>query len=249
LRYLFGYTVFDLQEEYLTSGMLDGLIERWKASGRRVLLAMGPNGVRQPFSDWSIKPMSGFRLDSRVLESSYTHFPTQVQRQVLDLDVYDVSAGESKPTSELYIDIGTSDNLYLGQGWYGKEQIPDGTTMRWTSGEAQVVLPNNFSGAGVIDLSFRLAAGSNSEPAPKEVKIAYCVSNERCQHAADASVISIWQVGMAFSEFEASVQTALEGPLAFWLETDTWNPGRTGISSDTRDLGVMVDWVRVRRGQ
>jgi hypothetical protein len=236
LRYLFGYTVFDLQESYLTEESLDELIDAWRAQGRPILVAVGPDGVRAPFDNWSLESLPGLWLETRVLENSYTHFPRRVRPFKLALELYELEPVATEGEKGLRVDIGTSDFFYLGQGWYGKERLPDGTTMRWTRDAAQLILPEQLATDGDVQLHFQLATSNQAPTKPAEVQLVYGMS-----------VLARWQVGTSFAGYDATLPTPMpsEGPLVLWLKTDAWNPLALGLSADARDLGVMVDWVEI----
>lgn len=247
LHYLFGHTVFDLQETYLDREILTGLIGRFEAQGRRVLIAVGPDGVREPFASFSLAPLPGLWLETQVLESSYLHFPREVRRARIALGLYELSSEESAISAPLRVDVGSSDFFYLGDGWHSKERLADGTTMRWMSGAAQLGFPPLVAGKGDAQLRFQLATSPQSGHTPTEVTLRYCGGIPACDLRDAREVIAHWQVGTTFAGYEARIPTLMlhDGALTFWLETDSWNPLASGLSADDRDLGVMVDWVSV----
>lgn len=89
LRYIYGYTVFDLQEEHVDIESLSAQVRRWHDAGRRVLVAFGPNGVQDIFPVSQLTPVVAFHLDVPLLEASYEHFPQQIWRYAIDLQVYE----------------------------------------------------------------------------------------------------------------------------------------------------------------
>jgi hypothetical protein len=75
-------------------------------------------------------------------------------------------------------------------------------------------------------------------------------------------VVTRWQVDATFDVYEVTLPAlsgsagsprvgsagsppGQGGPADLWLETETWNPAALGLSTDARDLGVMVDWIEV----
>jgi 4-amino-4-deoxy-L-arabinose transferase-like glycosyltransferase len=234
LRYLFGYTAFDLQETYLGADTLDDPLRAWQAQGRTVLVVVGPDGVREPFVTWPLKQRAGLQLNTTVLEHSYEHFPRQIRRFGLALELYELLPVTAQATFPLYIDIGSSDFFYLGQGWHGKERLPDDTTVRWTSGVAQFDFP--LPEDDDLYLRLRLKASADAGHTPTEVLL-----------RSETGVLARWQVGVSWAEYEATLPTpALPGEtLALWLETDIWSPAALGLSADARELGVLVDWIKV----
>jgi hypothetical protein len=247
LRYLFGHTVFDLQEEHLTGEVLESLVRTWQAQGRAVLIAVGPNGVREPFANWRLAPLPGLWLDTSVLEASYLHFPRQVLRATESLELYELLPAASGDLSSLRIDVGSSDFFYLNEGWYEKERLPDGRTMRWTSGAAQLGLLSYVAGDDEVRLRFQLAASAHLGHTPAEVRLRYCASILECDGVEGAAIVAEWQVGPTFDEYQATLPASAlqDGQWVLWLETNTWNPAALGLSADARDLGVMVDWISV----
>lgn len=249
LRYLFGRTVFDLQEQHVTGEILAGLVRSWQAQGRPVLIAVGAHGVREPFAEWPLVPLPGLQLDTTLMESSYQHPPRRVRRFRLSLELYELLPAGSHVTYPLHIDVGSRDFFYLGEGWHGKEQLPDGTTMRWTSGAARFDLAPPGEQEGDVHLRLRMAASAHAAQRPAEVRLRYCgsTSSQGCNgvDGEETSVIARWQVGTAFTEYEAWLPASQDGRLVFSLETETWNPAALGLSSDSRDLGVRVDWISV----
>jgi 4-amino-4-deoxy-L-arabinose transferase-like glycosyltransferase len=89
LRYIYGYAVVDLQEEHVDAEQLSAQARRWHDAGRRVLVAFGPNATPDIFPTSELTPVTAFHLDVPKLEASYEHFPRQIQRHVVDLQVYE----------------------------------------------------------------------------------------------------------------------------------------------------------------
>lgn len=90
LEYLYGFAVFDLQEEHVDALMLAELVTSWRADGRRVLVADGPNAVSLPTSRLLRAPLTSFHLTYPILEVSYDHKPEVIWEQTLDVDFYEV---------------------------------------------------------------------------------------------------------------------------------------------------------------
>jgi len=90
LEYLYGYSVFDLQEQYVDASMLAELVASWRADGRRVLVADGPSAVSWPTSRLLRAPLTNFHLTYPILEVSYDHKPGVIWEQTLDVDFYEV---------------------------------------------------------------------------------------------------------------------------------------------------------------
>jgi hypothetical protein len=240
LRYLYDHTVYDLQEQYLSQSRLHSLVAGWRAQGRRVLVAVGPDGVREPFADWVALPLPSLWLDAPVLESSYTHFPRKVVRSSLNVELYELQPASDSGAGRmpLRIDVGDSDQFYLGDGWHNRERMPDGTTIRWSAGNGELLLPDGAQSDASWLMRFRLA----SPGAPGSGSVSVFLRGP-------TGILARWEVGEAFATFTTRVPgfdlDSLSLPL--WLEADAWTPASLGLGTDTRQLGVMVDWIEVER--
>ena len=78
LRYLEGFTVFDLQEEHLDVAVLAAEVARWQANGLRVLIVEGEDPDAVMFAAWPCTSLGSFELRYPVLEASYTHVPRAI---------------------------------------------------------------------------------------------------------------------------------------------------------------------------
>jgi 4-amino-4-deoxy-L-arabinose transferase-like glycosyltransferase len=85
LRYLYGYSVFDLQEDRMDMSALQEQIKRWQSEGQRILLASDDHSVHGFFGDMPCTPLSVPTMTAPVLEASYKHFPRQIYQYTIAL--------------------------------------------------------------------------------------------------------------------------------------------------------------------
>ncbi len=235
LRFLFQHAVYDLQEHDLDDEMLMAQIERWQADGWRVFLAVGPSGVRRPFDEWPLSPVTHVWFDLPVLETSYYHMPRRVVRQRFPLALYEVGKTEALAAEpDLTIDVGGADFFYVGTGWHGPELLDTGVTFRWTADQATVYLPGRTKVTNVM-VRVRMSSGGRpgGEPAPVVL-------------LANGREIARWQVAPEFKIYNATFYTLGDEELdTLQLTCDAWSPVAEGAGEDSRQLGVLVDWIRV----
>jgi hypothetical protein len=91
LHYIYGHTVFDLQEEYVDSEELASQIAIWQASGKRVLLAEGSHAVPDLLPTLGREPVLDFYASYPVLEVSYEHKPREIWTQTMEVSFYEVA--------------------------------------------------------------------------------------------------------------------------------------------------------------
>jgi hypothetical protein len=133
------------------------------------------------------------------------------------------------------LDIGSHDELYLGDGWYQADTQQDGTTTRWSKATAEVLLPLDHPAPLIVQLrlkpfsypgaSLNLAVRINGRdfgPFP------LTADWQRVDFPTDASA---WTAGVN------RVQLV-------WLGAAV--PAAVGINNDSRELGGAVDYVRIQ---
>jgi len=90
LQYVFGFTAFDLQEEWIEREPLLDTIAGWQESGRRVYWVIGSQATSQISSLATVQPETATVIDVPCLEQSYEHFPTRWVECRIPLQFYKV---------------------------------------------------------------------------------------------------------------------------------------------------------------
>jgi hypothetical protein len=132
------------------------------------------------------------------------------------------------------IDLGTRDEAYVTKGWYGPETLPDGTTLRWTSASAELLLPLDHPASLIVQLRVRPFTSADGSPllavrvngrsfGPFPLTAGW----QRVDFPTDAGA---WKAGVNRVEF-------------VWPSAGV--PAAVGAGKDARELGGMVDYVRV----
>jgi hypothetical protein len=126
-----------------------------------------------------------------------------------------------------------AEEIYLTRGFYPPEETFD-VTYRWTSGDAQIVLPGVGSGAP-LKLSLNLHEFRPAPLTPRPVTIAL---NGR-------DVISFTpDTNLQAYTFDLPPITDLRGEAVLDLRSDTFTPkGTLPNSTDERSLGLFVDRI------
>jgi hypothetical protein len=89
LQFMYGITSFDLQEDRLDVGLLEEQIDHWLDAGRPVYIARNPD---TPALDYGgcLVPAGAAELDTPLLEQTYDHAPSMIQRVVYEIEVFRV---------------------------------------------------------------------------------------------------------------------------------------------------------------
>jgi hypothetical protein len=135
------------------------------------------------------------------------------------------------------IDVGTTDFPAGGIGFHGVEHLWQ-TAARWTTGVASVFVPA-VQPARQVRVVLRLAA-----PQPPDVPAPVVTVT-----LGDILIGATEPVPPPFTEFsldlpEEAVVRLSDGPSELRLRTTPFVPRDHGSGDDTRELGVVVDWLR-----
>jgi len=242
LQYLYDHDVFVLRDpKVLSNPLLVPTLSQWLDEGRAIhFLTNGRDPIILP-PGWSAEPQLDFRFSLAALEHTYDRFPAQIITHRRAVSVYrlwnEPLAHGTVDAYPLTVDIGGLDDLYLGDGFYGKEWLSDDLSVRWTGQQAELRLPSPDS-AQAIEVSLRLTRGQGHGLQLDPLSV----------YANDQLLGTItpdrdWEI----YDLRGSLPTqfAHRDELTLVLEADTWNPKALGISPDERDLGVLLDWVRI----
>lgn len=219
LQFIYG------RESYILQGpsapeRLSGLLNRWQQTDRPVYVFTGDQALPD-WPDLGFQPIRLARLHMPSLESVFDHPPTTWFNQSIVVAVYRIGPPTQPMLSR--VDIGEVDGQAVVNGVYHRE-IVDGISYRWTNGDATFRVPWR---PDAKTLRLRLAANSS---------LAVDVSlNETPLGRVTA------QPG--FNEYRLPLPAGLTpGSLArIRLVSPTFVPS----SSDTRQLGVQVDWLEM----
>jgi hypothetical protein len=87
LQFLYGITSFDLQEDRLDVDLLKEQITRWLDMGYPVYVVRNLNSPAPLFNECLV-PAGAAQLDTPILEQTYDHVPSVIQRVHYELEIY-----------------------------------------------------------------------------------------------------------------------------------------------------------------
>ena len=239
LQYVFQKPVFVLQKGEPDLDKVGTVLKKWRLNGRTISW-MVANSLTPPPKGFTFTPVKEFFIDVPYLEHSYEHFPTKVNRLLIPLTLYELDYTKTVESSEVIpelVDVGASDYGSLVRGFHGKEQMPDGTTFRWTNGIGRVVL----SRPSMRDLRLDLSVASGRPPQAPLAKLSVWVNGVLVgeQTLAHDHTFEIWNLTVPEDYLPAISEVEIE------LRSDTWVPQAIGYNEDPRELGVMVDSIKI----
>lgn len=237
LRFIFGHDVATIRsrnEEI--KPFVSRMLEYADEQDRPVqLIAINPiaPALREALS---LEPIEMFPIKLRRLQHTFDEYPSDIQKIYYGIEIYDVSntsLSASKARLPIEIDVGTLDAAFIREGFHNKELLPGMPTMRWTSGEAILDIP--LSSDEPVSITIR-AMAFRPEQVPATSVTAYLDDQELGKFTPTRD----WQT---FSFYGQSTSSCEGSTLSF--KAKAFNPAALGISNDTRDLGFLIDWIRV----
>jgi 4-amino-4-deoxy-L-arabinose transferase-like glycosyltransferase len=235
LRFLYGHDIATIRgsgEEIRP--FLAALLAEVEGGERPLqLLAIHPLDpvIRQTLP---LHPESLVTISTQLLKNSFTEFPTEMQNVYHGIEIYNVTAQPAPPTLPLTIDIGGLDSLYIEEGFYAKDPRPGEITSRWTGENATLQIP--LPAAETVEISLRAIIFR-----PEEVEAAPVIVLLDGKPIGQFTPDRVWQT-YTFSGASAPQ----DGYSTLQLQSATFNPASLGRSQDSRDLGFLLDWVRIR---
>jgi len=205
---------------------LDNLVAQARNAGRQPYLLTTGGELDWYPSDGILRHQSRRTVDVPSLRQTSDGPPTRedVSRLLFSIDVYEIAVSE--PSTSLIITAAPGDAPFLREGLYPSEGTQDQGFIRWTDGDARLILPQHLVPDGPLRLTLVLASGRS-----------------------DSTEVAIWLQGALLDTivlpagFEPqTVEWTLDGPLPacdgrsdLALLSDTWSPA----SGDARQLGIV----------
>jgi hypothetical protein len=212
------------------------------ARGRyhRIFFAGGGGGGTELLSrEMSVVPIRGERFQVPEYDSPVNAYPQGVRFKEFDLSIYEFLP-QPAVAEGFDLDVGAADDIYV-RHFYAKEQGPGGSTFRWTRDVSFVSIVGTRPEQQRLTL-WMSAGGRPPTAAPPTVQI-----------FLDDRALGTLTVGRAPAQYDLAIPadlaatiTRTEEAAQLRLVTSTWNPAQIMHAKDDRDLGVMLDRVRVR---
>jgi hypothetical protein len=133
------------------------------------------------------------------------------------------------------IDVGARDDVYLGEGWHAAETESGGPTFRWTTRRAELLVPLAHAAPLVVQLQVKPFV-----PPGASARVDVTVNG---RPVGSAPLAPDWQR----LELPTEPSAWRPGVNRVWL---AWSaaavPAAVGVGKDRRELGGMVDYLRVQ---
>ncbi len=211
----------------------------WAKGRYRRLLFVGGGGSRVLSSAIEAVAVGSTQFRVPEYERSYPETPQRVRLKQFDFGIYEL-VPRGATTESFDLDIGGTDDLHV-VGFHAKERRGDGTvTFRWSRPTSLVLVPD--LAPDMSRLTVWLSAGGRPTGlAPPTVDILLA---DR-QLGTVTVTEDVLPYEFTIDEDHAAEIIARDEVIQVSITSDTWNPSETVGAADARELGVIVDRLRI----
>ncbi len=211
----------------------------WARQRYKRLLFVGGGGSRvlSPAIDAIAVEGTQFRIPE--FERSYPEAPRQVKLKQFDFGIYEL-VPRSATTKPFDLDVGGTDDLHV-VNFHGKERPGDGTTnFRWSRPESFVLIPDLVD--GMSRLTVWLSAGGRPAALPPPT-VGVRLADRQLGTVTVTDDVLPYEFTIA--EDHAAELMSSDELIQVSITSNSWNPSDALGGEDTRELGVMVDRLRI----
>jgi hypothetical protein len=237
LTYVYGRHVLVLENEVPDKQLLRVFLDEAFARHERVLF-LGGGGTDLLPPDVTGTPVTYVpRAVPAFLTTPWHAYRAGIRDYKFDYSLYQLALG-IPPTHGFALDVGFEDDLQVVR--FGGKEMSEGRTFRWTLEQAWIAV-RGLTGRE-SEIAIVMHDGGRPAAAPPAV----------VQVFLGEELLGRIAVGFGFKEYtlpvpaEALARARAMPGRQLRLVTSTWKPSELSASTDTRDLGVMVDRVAIR---
>lgn len=235
LKFIFQKTVYPLAHTELDGTALATLVGNWHQQGKRIHLLSSDEHTEIRGQRPEFLPRERVEFKTRVVEPAYEGLPRVMMDLKYGLQIYEVrpTVPAPKPSAAtLNMDFNFG---FPTRGFHAVETTVDGEAFRWTSGSASVELPELAPASeGLLSL---ILAQDLPQPLASPARIhfnGHLVAE--CRLPRRFEVIR-WPVPGSWLNLNGKNVVAFDSALH--------SPAGEGWSDDRRQLGLMVDGVKL----
>ena len=231
LRFIGDRLTYLVQPGFADDPLLAEAVAGWLEEGREVYW-IGTGGAFTP--EWAgvgLDYQDTMVMSGLAAEQGVGYLPHRVGEWAAALDLFRLTRSGPGTDCVLSVDVGDPAVQLDADGLYQEPPVPGLTTAWWTGSQAEVRL---HVASRPSRLLLRLAGWPSVTSGPS---VAVTINGQPVGQVV---------VGPLFEVYSFTLPTLSGGEdLILGLASETWNPRRAGYSSDDRDLGVRLDWIRL----
>lgn len=237
LRNLFGQTVLPLAHTKPDPASFERVVGEFLAEKRRVFLISSEEWTSLDSSKFFFESRERFYFTSDLVERTFERLPEQMQEVHYSLQIYEVKPRPQEGPKTYEALISHSNFGYASEGFHQSEFGEGGNAYRWSQGDASVEL-SEIDGSYPAVLIARLARPDMGPATESPVRVRL--------NGQDLGAV---QLSPRFKDYKIPIRKSLlargERNRVEFL-SHSFNPAALQGWEDTRDLGFMLDCIKLQ---
>ncbi len=239
LTFIWQKQVLPLRQGSINDIRLNQLLAYDSVSGKKLYYISRNNYQNPLFATFKLNKIMKTKLETKVMEETTLSRPVNIIPQMYPFYIYELKKGSNQSFFKypIFLDIGIDDCGL--EGTYRQEKEGK-NNFRWTKNESRFYLPKPANET-------------------KKINIKLNISGYRPE-GINSPIIKIYAGGVFISQIKTSnnfeiYEFNIDNPnikinklnlFELKIKTDTWNPNIDSKQPDIRDLGIKIDWIKVK---
>ena len=237
LRNMFGQTVFPLAHTKPDPASFERVVGEFLAKKGRVFLISSEEWTSLDSAKFFFEPRERFYFTSDLVERTFERLPEQMQEVHYSLQIYEVKPRPQGGPKTYEALISHSNFGYASEGFHQSEFGAGGNAYRWSQGDASVEL-SEIDGSYPAVLIARLARPDMGAATESPVRVRL--------NGQDLGAV---QLSPRFKDYKIPIrksQLARGERNRVEFFSHSFNPSALRGWEDTRDLGFMLDCIKLQ---
>lgn len=237
LRNMFGQNVYPLAHNEPNPAAFERVVGEFLAVNRRVFLISCDEWTSLNSSKYTFEPVERFHFTSPLVERTYRRLPEKMQNVHYSLQLYEVKPRRQEDSKPFQALNRHSSFGFASKGFYQPELGKGGNTFRWSRGDASVEMPEIDSTHPAV-LIVRLARPDVGATTESPIKVRINGHNLGVLRLAPG--FNDYKIPIARSQLARGDRNLVE------IQSQSFNPSAMGYGGDIRDLGFMLDCIKLQ---
>lgn len=237
LRNLFEQSVLPLAHDKPDPDSFERVVAEYLAAKKRVFIISCDEWTSLYSSKYFFEPSERFHFTSRLVERTYERLPEKMETVRYSLQLYEVKP-RAQEGSKPYQALNRHSSFgYASRGFYQPELGEGGNTFRWSRGDASVEMPEIDATYPAV-LIARLARPDVGAATESPIRVG--LNGHDLGPLWLSTGFSDYNIPIRRSQLAQGERNRVE------FRSQTFNPSALGFGEDTRNLGFMLDSIRLQ---
>ena len=237
LRNIFGQHVLPLAHNKPNPEAFERVVGEYLSANKKVFLISCDEWTSLDSSKYLFEPTERFHFTTRLVERTYKRLPETMQSVHYSLQLYEVKHRPQVDSKPYEAFNRHSSFGYASNGFYQPEIESGGNIFRWSRGDASVEMPEIDTTYPAI-LIARLARPHTGAAIESPVRVVF-----------NGHDLGSLQLSPEFDDYRlpiAQSQLAKGERNLVEIRSQTFNPSTLQYGTDTRDLGFMLECIKLQ---